>query len=223
MSKQQIEREHIAEQIFNSEARQVVKAFLVSNFGSDEKLNLLDKLTYLYFDINSVINISAIRDVDGVYIKHYLDSIQPYKYFSGTCCDVGCGGGFPCLPLAVTTGLDFLGIDGVGKKLALITRARNELGISNVNCLHARSEDLAKQQKRFDTVCSRALADTDKALAFCAPLAQSGGKILLYKSQNDYPASANIEKKYKTELIDTIDYDLYSTDIKRRLFVYVKL
>lgn len=223
MSKQQITHEQIAEQLLKSDARIVVKEFLIENFGSDEKLSLLDKLTYLYFDINSVINISAIRDVDGVYIKHYLDSIQPYKYFSGACCDVGCGGGFPCLPLAVTTGLDFLGIDGVGKKLSLITRARNELGISNISCMHTRSEDLAKQQNRFNTVCSRALADTDKALEFCAPLATPGGKIILYKSQNDLPASSTVEKKYKTELINAKDYTLYSTDIKRRLFVYSKL
>lgn len=222
MGKLSIPREQIAEQIYHSEERRAVKEFLIENFGTDEKLRILDKLTYLYFDVNSVINISAIRDVGNVYIKHYLDSIQPYKHFSGSCCDVGCGGGFPCLPLAIATGLKFLGIDSVGKKLTLITRARKELGISNIDCIQTRSEDFAKRQKLFDTVCSRAVAETSRALCYCAPLTAPGGKILLYKSQNDPPAMPAIEKGWKTKLVDVIDYELYSTDIKRRLFVYAK-
>lgn len=209
--------------IDRSDGRKIFRSFLIDNFGSDSALSAFDTLTELYFEVNSVINISAIRSVDEVYIKHYLDSIQPYKHFDESCCDVGCGGGFPCIPLSIVTGLKFLGIDGVGKKLTLIRRAVSALGLSNLTEMHARSEELEKKQVGFDTVCSRALADTDKALTFCAALARPNGKIILYKTQNDERASAVVEKKSKTSLCKVIDYTLFSTDIKRRLFIYTKL
>ena len=101
----------------NSEGRKIFARFIRNEFDDSKSiLEKFDILTKLYFEINSIVNISALRTVDDVYIKHYLDSIYPHKYFSGDCCDVGCGGGFPCLPLAISTGLNFVGIDGVGKK-----------------------------------------------------------------------------------------------------------
>ena len=203
--------------------KQIFKDFLRENFADNGLFARFEAITELYFDVNSVINISAIRNESDVYIKHYLDSIVPYRYFYGECCDVGCGGGFPCLPLALVTGLNFVGLDSVGKKLALINRCVTSLGLNNITAEHARSEDLAKQGRLFDTVSARAVSDADKSLRFCAPLAKKGGKIILYKTQNDVAASTSTETKQKVKLIETKDYTLYKTDIQRRLFVYEKL
>lgn len=203
--------------------KKVFSDFLLENFGDGTLINKFEALTKLYFDVNSVINISAIRTEDDVYIKHYLDSIYPYKYFSGRCCDVGCGGGFPCLPLAIVTGSDFVGLDSVGKKLTLINRCVKELGLNNITAVHARSEDLYKQGELFDTVSARAVSDVDKTLMYCAPLAKKGGRVVLYKTQNDNSALNSTEKKLNIKLIQTQDYTLLNTDIKRRLFVYEKL
>lgn len=202
--------------------RGLLKNFLFQNGFTNEKLDQFDKLTELYLKINSVINISALKSFDDIYIKHYLDSVSPYKFFDGECCDVGCGGGFPCIPLAITTGLNFTGIDGVGKKLALIKLCNSELGITNIKGEHARSEDMAKTGRKFDTVCIRAVADPDKALSFCAPLAKKNGKVLLYKTQNDAAAKPSIEQKLGVKLSKTYDYILDGTNINRRLFIYVK-
>lgn len=196
--------------------------FLTENFDSAELKTKFDVLAELYFQVNSVINISAIRNIDDFYTKHLLDSLYPYKLFSGKCCDVGCGGGFPCIPLALATRLDFTAIDGVGKKLELIKRLTAELKINNITPIHIRAEELSRQGVLFDTVCARAVADTDKTISFCAPLAKPGGKIVLYKTQNDEPAAQKTTTKLKTELSQTIDYFLPDTDIKRRVFVYVK-
>lgn len=206
----------------HSDGKQIFTSFLQQNFELDytQKFELLTKL---YFEVNSVINISALRTEADVYIKHYLDSIYPYKHFKGTCCDVGCGGGFPCIPLAIVTGLSFVGLDSVGKKLTLINRCVKEMGLNNISAVHARAEDLAKQGKRFDTVSARAVSDVDKTLSYCAPLAKNGGKIILYKTQNDTKAKSDTEKKYNVKLIQSEDYTLFSTDIKRRIFIYEKL
>lgn len=205
----------------HSDGKQIFTSFLQRNFELDftQKFELLTKL---YFEVNSVINISALRTEGDVYIKHYLDSIYPYKHFKGTCCDVGCGGGFPCIPLAIVTGLSFVGLDSVGKKLTLINRCAKELGI-DITAIHARAEDVAKQGKLFDTVSARAVSDVDKSLSYCAPLAKTGGKIILYKTQNDSRATADTEKKYKIQLLQSKDYTLFSTDIKRKIFIYEKL
>lgn len=203
--------------------RSIFKTFLEQNGFADDKLQVFDRLTELYLKVNAVINISALKTFDDIYIKHYLDSLFPYKFFDGECCDVGCGGGFPCLPLAISTGLNFVGIDGVGKKLTLIKLCNTELNLNNISAEHTRAEELAKSDRKFDTVCTRALADADKALTFCAPLARRNGKILLYKTQNDVAAKPAIAEKQKVKLIETYDYTLSGTNINRRLFVYEKL
>lgn len=203
--------------------RSIFKTFLEQNGFADDKLQVFDRLTELYLKVNAVINISALKTFDDIYIKHYLDSLFPYKFFDGECCDVGCGGGFPCLPLAISTSLNFVGIDGVGKKLTLIKLCNTELNLNNISAEHTRAEELAKSDRKFDTVCTRALADADKALTFCAPLARRNGKILLYKTQNDVAAKPAIAEKQKVKLIETYDYTLLGTNINRRLFIYEKL
>lgn len=210
-------------QIQASTGRKVFYDYLKSEFdNADGLLDKFDRLTELYFEVNSVINISAMRTVDDIYVKHYLDSVYPYKYFDGTVCDVGCGGGFPCLPLALVTDHTVTGVDSVGKKLLLIQRSVSELNIKNLKCDYARSEELAKLRREYDTVCARALADVEKSIAFCAPLAKSGGRIVLYKTQNDSQAKQQSLNKHGLTPVEVIDYILPSTDIKRRLFVYKK-
>ena len=209
----------------NSEGRKIFARFLRNEFDDSKSiLEQFDILTKLYFEINAIVNISALRTVDDVYIKHYLDSIYPHKYFSGDCCAVGCGGGFPTIPLAVINKNKITGVDSVGKKLVLIKKSVTELGLKNLDSIYSRSEDLAKLEKRYDTVCARALAETDKALAFCAPLAKDGGKIVLYRTQNqnDKPATDKTLVKYGVSLETIINYVLPETDIKRRLLVYKK-
>lgn len=185
--------------------------------------NSFEKLTNLYFEVNSIINISALRTLQDVYIKHYLDSIHPYKLFSGSCCDVGCGGGFPCLPLALVTNLDFVALESVGKKLTLVERARSKIGINNITPVKKRAEDYSKEKIGFDTVCARAVSDINTSLSYCAPLAKKDGNIILYKTKNDTAADKKITDKLGVKLVDTIDYTLYKTDINRRIFVYKKM
>ncbi len=211
-----------SDQIINCRGRAILRDFIISCTGGDAPIEKFDSLTKLYCEVNSIINISALKNADDIYVKHYLDSIVPYKHFFGECCDVGCGGGFPCLPLAIITGLNFTGVESVGKKLLLIKRCASELGIKNIRSEYARAEELAKLHRSYDTVCARAVADTDKVLSYCAPLAKNGGQVILYKTPRDTAASSAVCKKLKVELCDTIDYVLPQTDISRRLFIYKK-
>lgn len=209
------------ENFLDCNGRKALKRFLEDNFDG-EIINKFDVITTLYTQVNAVINISAIKDADGIYIKHYLDSIYPYKYFSGCCCDVGCGGGFPCIPLSAVTDCEFLGIDGVAKKLVLIDKCAAALGL-NIKSLHARAEELKRTERRFDTVSARAVGDMDKVLSYCAPLCKKNGKIVLYKTQTEERASKSTEQKFNISLVEIKGYTLPGTDIDRRLFVYEKI
>lgn len=216
--------QNLKSELDGSSGRKIFAEFLDNNFEDGAALlKKFDLLTEIYLQVLSVMNISAIKDVDGIYIKHYLDSIYPYKHFGGSCCDVGCGGGFPTIPLAIVTGLNITGVDSVGKKLLLIKRCESELQLKNLKSEYARSEDLVKLHRKYDTVCARAVADVDKTLSYLAPLCVDGGKIIMYKTQNDEPAKQSSLNKYKVTLLEEIDYTLPSTDIRRRLFVYKKL
>ncbi|MCH5158385.1 MAG: 16S rRNA (guanine(527)-N(7))-methyltransferase RsmG [Clostridiales bacterium] len=214
--------ENLKKQITSSHGRKILLNFLTEKVKAPELIDDFDNITNIYLQVNAVVNISAIKSIDDIYIKHYLDSIYPYELFTGTVCDVGCGGGFPTLPLALTTKLNVTGVESVGKKLRLIHRCISELGIKNVTTEYARSEELAKNNKSYDTVCARALADVDKALALCAPLTKNGGQVILYRTQNDETAKTSTLNKVKMTLSDQIDYVLPETDIKRRIFVYKK-
>ncbi|MCH5161905.1 MAG: 16S rRNA (guanine(527)-N(7))-methyltransferase RsmG [Clostridiales bacterium] len=213
----------IKSEIEKSNGRKIFIDFLRTQFdNTDELIEKFDKLTEMYFEVNSVINISALRTVDDVYIKHYLDSIYPHEYFSGCVCDVGCGGGFPTIPLAIATNLPITGVDSVGKKLLLIKRCQSELQLKNLKSDYARSEELTKLHREYDTVCARALADIDKAVTLCSPLAKKDGKIVLYRSQSDEPAKKSTTEKHGVILSEGIDYFLPGTDIKRRIYIYRK-
>lgn len=214
--------EQLKTQLESSNGRKILLNFLTEKVKKPELIDVFDDMTDLYMQVNAVINISALKSVDDIYIKHYLDSIYPYELFGGSVCDVGCGGGFPSLPLAVTTGLPVTGLDSVGKKLLLIHRCISELHIKNIKTEYARSEDMVKLHRSYDTVCARALADVDKSVTLCAPLTKSGGKLILYRTQNDNDAKPETLQKTGMTLSEKIDYVLPETDIKRRILVYTK-
>ena len=205
-----------------SQGRAIFKQFLDEHF-QDTSIDIFDKLTALYLKISAVVNISALKTLDDIYIKHYLDSVYPYKYFFGACCDVGCGGGFPTIPLAIVTGLQFTGVESVGKKLMLIHACASELKITNIRADHARSEDLVKLGRRYDTVCCRAVADCEKSIKLCAPLLKPNGTLVLYRTQNDDKVDSAVEKSNKISFVEQNDYVLPGTEIKRRLYIYKKL
>ena len=199
--------DELKEKLISSYGRKLLSDFLTTELKKPELIDTFDRLTEIYYQVNSVVNISALKEIDDVYIKHYLSL-------------VGCGGGFPSLPLAIATDCRVTGLDSVGKKLLLIHRAVSELYLKNIKADYARSEDLVKLHRTYDTVCARALGDVDKALSFCAPLAKVGGKIVLYRTQNDLPAKTQTVEKCNVKLLDQIDYSLPGTDINRRLLIY---
>ena len=117
------------------------------------------QLDALYRDWNSKINVISRKDIDNLYDHHVLHSLAIAKLLpfqpGTTIMDVGTGGGFPGIPLAILfPECQFLLIDSIGKKIKVATEVANTLGLTNVVCKQERAEE---EKQKFDFVVSRAV------------------------------------------------------------------
>lgn len=141
----------------------------------------------LFLQINSQINLSAIRDAEWVYTKHILDSLELTKVLNlseyKTLCDVGTGWGFPLLALSRynqenTCGLKLYGIDARRKKIDAINSMIETLWLPDTKAIWTRAEEHSVQ---YDIVTARAVAYADKIIPRCLPLCKKWWLICLYK------------------------------------------
>ena len=164
-----------------------------------EKLNItIDSTASLKFEayfkklveVNEVMNLTSITDHDGVYNKHFLDSLSIAKAIDlnkkQTLLDVGSGAGFPSIPLAiVSNSLEVTIIDALNKRISFLNDLAKELELSNVKALHIRAEEYAKEKRNsFDIVTARAVARLNVLTELCLPLVKVGGYFIAMKSQD---------------------------------------
>jgi 16S rRNA (guanine527-N7)-methyltransferase len=142
------------------------------------------QLPALYADWNSKINVIARTDVDNLMERHVLHSLAIARFFQfkpdAKVLDLGTGGGFPCIPLAIFfPEAHFVAVDGTGKKVKVVQEVAAALGLDNVDARHVRVEDL-KMAGTFDFVVTRAVTTLDKLV----PWSQ---RLLSKKHQHAYP------------------------------------
>lgn len=126
---------------------------------SEEQKEKFAALYDLYYDWNAKINVISRKDIENLYIHHVLHSLAIAKlinFVDGTrIMDVGTGGGFPGIPLAIMfPDCDFLLVDSIGKKIKVATEVSTAIGLKNVSLRHCRAEE---EKSKFDFVVSRAV------------------------------------------------------------------
>jgi len=192
-----------------------------------------EPLITTFLEMNGRINLSAIRDAEGVRIKHIMDSLELTKVFplQDGCkvCDIGTGWGFPLLPLAMTyPKVHFVGIDSTRKKIDAINSMIKDLHIENAQAIWTRSEDY---QEQFDVITARAVGYIDKIFTRSYQLLKKGGHYVLYKqvSQEEKADLLQLCKQWNPakdgaglRLVDEHVYRLFPEDIERVIYIIRK-
>jgi 16S rRNA (guanine527-N7)-methyltransferase len=141
-----------------------------------EQLNQLKSLAGLYKEWNEKINVISRKDIDSLYEKHVLHSLSiaaVFEFEPGTeILDLGTGGGFPGIPLAVFfPETKFHLVDSIAKKLKVAGAVADGIGLKNITTQHIRAEEIKK--RKFDFVVSRAVAPLKDLWKWSKPLLKS--------------------------------------------------
>jgi len=137
-------------------------------------------LKELYKDWNEKINVISRKDMDNFYLHHVLHSLTIATQFEFKkdmqVMDLGCGGGFPGVPLAIFfPDANFHMVDSINKKLTVIKEVAAAIGLTNITVQHSRAEDIKNRQ--FDTVISRAVAPLKDLWRWSKPLIKKNKQI----------------------------------------------
>ncbi len=151
---------------------------------SGHQVDQLATLVSLLQKWSKRLNLTAIKDTPGIIRLHLADSLTIHELIHGQqVIDVGTGGGFPGLPLAIMQPeVEFELLDASERKLRFVQQAALELGLRNVRICHARVPDYAPGAA-FDTVTARAFASLTKIIEDCGHLLAPGGRIVAMKSR----------------------------------------
>jgi len=138
-------------------------------------------------EINQHTNLTAIRNVPDMITKHYIDSMLAAELLpqGARVLDLGCGPGFPSIPLAILRpDLSIVALDSTDKKVRFVQESANLLALSNLKGISGRAEDVAirKQSGLFDIVVSRAVARLNILSELCLPYVKQNGVFLAMKA-----------------------------------------
>lgn len=135
-----------------------------------EKQNEQFTLLYdLYYDWNNKINVISRKDIENLYLHHVLHSLAIAKVINfrpgTTIMDMGCGGGFPGIPLAIMfPDVEFHLVDSIGKKVRVASEIAKAIGLTNVKASHSRAEEI---KEKYSFVVSRAVMQLPELVKIC--------------------------------------------------------
>ena len=166
---------------------------------SDNQLNQFLAYYNLLISWNEKINLTTITDFDDVLKKHFLDSVAIVKAVdcdiikditdnaSFSLIDVGCGAGFPSVPLKIAfPELQVTCLDSLNKRINFLNEVFDELHLSGIRAVHGRAEDAAadkSHREAYDIAVSRAVANMSTLSEYCLPFVKQGGILVAYKSE----------------------------------------
>ena len=176
-------------------------------------------------------NLTAITEPTAVAQLHLLDSAALAKYADFTAkrvVDVGTGAGFPGMPLRILKDdFDLVLLDSLGKRVTWLDEVCRELGLSRVDCVHARAEEYAaKERESFDFATSRAVAQLNVLAELALPLVKVGGRFLAMKSVESEEEIAAAKSAIKTlggKIVAVEDYTIPTCDVVHRVVIIEKV
>ena len=172
---------------------------------TSQQLEKLNQFYELLISWNQKMNLTRIIEKEDVYLKHFYDSLTLSKVIDLkqdlTLCDVGSGAGFPGIVLKICfPNLKITLLDSLQKRVNYLNEIIKELDLKNIEAIHTRAEDYAKQNReKFDIVTARAVANLKILSELCIPMVKVNGLFIAMK--------ANIEEEIEnsTEILKKLD------------------
>ena len=156
----------------------------------EEQKTQFDKFYELLVEWNKVMNLTGITEYEEVNEKHFVDSLSIVKAVDmnkvESVIDIGTGAGFPGIPLKIAfPHLKIVLLDSLNKRINFLNTVIEELGLKDIDTIHGRAEDFAKQtvyREQFDLCVSRAVANLATLSEYCIPYVKKDGMFVPYKS-----------------------------------------
>ena len=201
---------------------------------TEEKNAILEKYMEGILAWNEKVNLTNITDPAEFRIKHNADSLMcvdfPEFLEAETVIDVGTGGGFPGIPLAVyAPEKQFTLLDSLNKRLKIIDELAGELGIKNITLVHGRAEDAARakeHREKYDLCVSRAVSNLATLSEYCLPFIKVGGYLLAYKgpgAEEEVKEAAKALKTLGGSLVDIRETSMEEYGLDHRILVIKKV
>lgn len=185
----------------------------------------------IFLEENSKVNLISKNDEKYLWEKHVFDSLAIKNFFEKfdtskikTILDIGTGGGFPSIPIAITyPHLKVTALDSIAKKIRAVQTIKDKLNIENLEPICTRVENL---DAKFDMITSRAVSSLKNICEYALPKLKKGGYFVAYKSRKtpqEIEEANPILKKYNSKIVDIIEYSLpLEENHERNLIVILK-
>ena len=193
---------------------------------------LLNAYSKMFLKYNSMVNLIGKNDEKFLFEKHIYDSlainlfIKKYIILNNiNLLDIGTGGGFPSVPVALFfNNINVTAVDSVNKKINFIKSVKESFSLSNLNPICIRIENLPDKNS-FDVVTSRAMAELRVILEYAIPFVKTGGYFIAYKSvksDEEINSAQNALKTLNSKIIDKIEYSLPIDEANKRVLIVIK-
>ncbi len=175
---------------FISEITRVFKENALASYLNAEKTEKFYRLTERMLCENEKYNLTAITEPKKIILNHYADCVALATRIpkGAKIIDVGCGAGFPTLPIAIVReDVQILALDSTAKRIEYVRGTAELLGLKNVTALSMRAEDgarMSEYRESFDIATARAVAELRILAELCLPFVRVGGKMLAMKGKN---------------------------------------
>lgn len=228
---------------------------------SPEQEQQLRTLLRFFLEENAKLNLSAYRTGEQCWVGNVLDSVAAVDVVRTTCSsfkasgwgricrviDIGTGGGFPLLPLALLLPeIEFTGLDATKKKIDAVKRQAEKLELQNVRLLAGRAEEVGhpapprpfprrgggyrasdpELREQFDIVLCRAVAELPTLLEYCSPFVRVGGRVIAWKTlsiEEELQASVTARMQLHCRLMERHEYELPDGWGRRQLLLFEKV
>lgn len=192
---------------------------------------IIDRYMSSVLEVNKTLNLTRIEDSEEARLLHIEDSLSGLKELDnapeGRYVDLGSGGGFPGVPLAIASGRETLLVDSVKKKMAAVQSIIDALGLSSVSTYDGRIEDLSTQQReQFSAATARALAKLSVLMELASPLLKQGGVLICYKAQlseEELDKALKLQSYLGMKLKSDREFLLSDNVTHRRIIVFEKV